>query len=120
MAKDNGYSARIIFITPPSIEELETRLKNSGIAEEDLEGILKTAQEDIEHSKSGEIYDAIITNDNLDETYKALEEFIYGTPGEAEAEAEAEAEDVNGNANGAAAVDDVAMEDAVNGEETPS
>ncbi|KAI1645373.1 THO complex subunit 1 transcription elongation factor-domain-containing protein [Daldinia loculata] len=120
MAKDNGYSARIIFITPPSIEELETRLKNSGIAEEDLESILKTAQEDIEHSKSGEIYDAIITNDNLDEAYKALEEFIYGTPGEAEAEAEAEAEDVNGNANGAAAVDDVAMEDAVNGEETPS
>ncbi|KAI1467087.1 THO complex subunit 1 transcription elongation factor-domain-containing protein [Daldinia caldariorum] len=118
MAKENGYSARIIFIAPPSIEELEARLKKAGVAEEDIQGMLKTAQEDIEHSKSGEIYDAIITNDNLEEAYKALEAFIY--------KSEAEAHGVNGNGNGnengdgneMPAADDVAMEDAANGQDT--
>ncbi|KAI8964094.1 THO complex subunit 1 transcription elongation factor-domain-containing protein [Daldinia sp. FL1419] len=111
MAKENGYSARFVFIAPPSIEELETRLKKAGVAEEDLQGILKAAQEDIEQSKSGDNYDTIITNDNLEEAYKALQSFIYKTSGEAD--------NINGEeiaASGPTA-DDVTMEDAAHGEE---
>ncbi|KAI2630831.1 THO complex subunit 1 transcription elongation factor-domain-containing protein [Hypoxylon sp. NC1633] len=115
MAKDNGYSARIIFISPPSLEELEVRLKKAGTADEQVQDALKAAQEDLEHSKLGELFDTVITNDDLEEAYKALETFIYGG-------AAGETNGVNGDSNGdgdgdaTATADDVAMEDAPNGD----
>ncbi|OTB20424.1 hypothetical protein K445DRAFT_312884 [Daldinia sp. EC12] len=131
MAKENGYSARTIFIAPPSIEELEARLKKAGVAEEEIQGILKTAQEDTEHAKSGEIYDTVITNDNLEDAYKTLESFIYKSEAEAEAGGINGTDDATGDATGdgnentndneaPAAAADVAMEDVANGEETSS
>ncbi|KAI0010273.1 THO complex subunit 1 transcription elongation factor-domain-containing protein [Xylariaceae sp. FL0662B] len=79
MAKDNGYSGRVIFISPPSIEELEARLKNAeGIAEEYIQGEVKAAQDDIEHLNTNGLYDTIITNGDLEDAYKDLEAFIYG------------------------------------------
>ncbi|KAI1085842.1 THO complex subunit 1 transcription elongation factor-domain-containing protein [Whalleya microplaca] len=103
MAKDNGYSARVIFISPPSIEELEARLKQvEGMTEERIEGIIKAAQDDIEHSRTSDSYDTIITNGDLEEAYKDLEVFIYG------------AVKTNGvNGNGATAEGDVAVGDAM-------
>ncbi|OTA66546.1 hypothetical protein K449DRAFT_390987 [Hypoxylon sp. EC38] len=107
MAKDNGYSARVIFISPLNIEGLEARLKTDGVSEEQVQSLLKIAEEDLEHSKSEGAYDAVITNDDLEETYKALESFIYGTTG-----------GTNGvNGDSTATTDDVAMKDATNGEE---
>ncbi|OTB06803.1 hypothetical protein M426DRAFT_318516 [Hypoxylon sp. CI-4A] len=109
-AKDNGYSARVIFISPPSIEELEARLKKDEVAEEDLQNALKAAQEEIEQSKSDGAYDAVITNGDLEEAYKALETFIYGA-----------AKETNGvNGNDPAPTDDVAMTDVANGTEAAS
>lgn len=106
MAKDNGYSARVVFVSPPSIEELEARLKKAGMTEEHIQSALKATQEDLEHSKSSGLYDVVIPNDDLEEAYKALETFIYGSAGE-----------TNGVNNGAAAGDDVAMEDVGNGDD---
>jgi THO complex subunit 1 len=81
MAKEYGFSARTIFISPPSLEELETRMrKKNGLSDEDIQRQLKDAQKDIDLSiTSGDLYDKIITNDNLEATYKMLEEFIYQT-----------------------------------------
>ncbi|KAI1393783.1 THO complex subunit 1 transcription elongation factor-domain-containing protein [Hypoxylon trugodes] len=108
MAKDNGYSARFIFISPPSIEELETRLRKvDGMTEEAIQNVLKTALEDIEHAKSSDFYDAVITNDELEEAYKAIETFVFGASGK-----------MNGvNGDTSATEGDVAMGDAANVEE---
>ncbi|KAI1104657.1 THO complex subunit 1 transcription elongation factor-domain-containing protein [Jackrogersella minutella] len=107
MAKDNGYSARIIFISPPSIEELETRLKKmDGISEETIQNTLKAAQEDMEQAKSEGFCDTVITNGELEEAYMALEASIYGV-----------SQETNGvNGDTTTTGEDVAMQDAANGE----
>ncbi|KAJ2994393.1 hypothetical protein NUW58_g1567 [Xylaria curta] len=80
-AKDNGFAARVVFIAPPSLEVLETRMrKEEGLSEEEIQRRLKTAQEEIDQSGSSDLYDKVITNDDLETAYKALEEFIYETP----------------------------------------
>lgn len=107
-AKDNLYSARIIFVSPSSDEELEDRLKKSGnYTEEAIPEVLKAAQEEVELSKSGDFYDATVLNDDQEIAYKALEDFIYG-PG-------TEANGVNGD-SATAEEEDIAMKDAANGE----
>ncbi|KAI0400393.1 THO complex subunit 1 transcription elongation factor-domain-containing protein [Xylaria palmicola] len=81
MAKDNGFSARVVFISPPSLEVLETRMRKDGsLSEDELQRRLKTAQEELDESDSSELYDKVIVNDDLETTYKALEEFIYEIP----------------------------------------
>ncbi|KAI1450673.1 THO complex subunit 1 transcription elongation factor-domain-containing protein [Annulohypoxylon stygium] len=108
MAKDNGYSARIIFVAPPSIEEFEARLRKSeDLSEESIQSILKAAQAEMEQAQSEGYCDTVITNGDLDEAYKALEEFLYGAP--------AETNGINGG-DAAEDGDDVAMQDAVTGE----
>ncbi|KAI0902123.1 THO complex subunit 1 transcription elongation factor-domain-containing protein [Annulohypoxylon nitens] len=108
MAKDNGYSARIIFVAPPSIEELEARLRKSeDLSDESIQSTLKAAQEEMEQAQSEGYCDIVITNGDVDEAYKALEEFLYGTP--------AETNGINGG-DAAGDGDDVAMQDAVTGE----
>lgn len=80
MAKDNGFSARVVFIAPPSLEVLETRMrKDEGLSEEEIQCKLKAAQEEIDQSSSGDLYDKVITNDDLETAYETLEEFIYET-----------------------------------------
>ncbi|KAI5928358.1 THO complex subunit 1 transcription elongation factor-domain-containing protein [Camillea tinctor] len=107
-AKESGYSARFVFISPPNIEDLEARLKKSeDLAEETIQNILNTAQEDIEHSKSDQFYDIVITNDNLEEAYKELEQFIYNST-----------QGTNGvNGHDAPVEEDVQMNDETNGGE---
>ncbi|KAI1194087.1 THO complex subunit 1 transcription elongation factor-domain-containing protein [Nemania serpens] len=81
MAKDNGFSARAIFIAPPTLEALEARIrKNEGLSEDEIQSKLEAAQEDIDQSSSGDFYDRVIINDDLETAYKALEEYIYEMP----------------------------------------
>lgn len=80
MAKDYGFPARVVFIAPPNLEELEARLqKTETLSEEEIQRQLKAAREEIDQSSSNELYDKVITNDDLEAAYTALEEFIYGT-----------------------------------------
>ncbi|KAI1743670.1 THO complex subunit 1 transcription elongation factor-domain-containing protein [Xylaria scruposa] len=107
MAKDNGFSARIVFISPPSLGALETRIrKDEGLSEEEVQRKLKAAQEEIDQSGSSDLYDKIIVNDDVEAAYKELEEFIYETS----------------NANGihkeeAADKEDTAMREETNGDD---
>ncbi|KAI0976209.1 THO complex subunit 1 transcription elongation factor-domain-containing protein [Xylaria arbuscula] len=104
-AKDNGFSAKVVFIAPPSIEVLEARVRKDGnLPEQEIQNRLATALDEITESESHELYDKVIVNDDLETAYKALEEFIYGTPPDA---------------NGVhVAGEDSAMENGTNGDET--
>lgn len=83
-AKDAEYSARYIFIEPPSIEVLESRLKDAGIPDDEVQGILMGAVKEIEQAKSGRLFDKIIVNDDLEAACGGLEAFIYGLEEEGE------------------------------------
>ncbi|KAI1180417.1 THO complex subunit 1 transcription elongation factor-domain-containing protein [Nemania sp. FL0916] len=104
MAKDNGFSARVVFIAPPKIEALEARIRtNRNLSEEEIQRELQAAQDEIKKSVSGDLYDKAIINDDLETAYRELEDFIYETT----------------SANGVhdeAADEDIAMEDETNGD----
>ncbi|KAH8674019.1 guanylate kinase [Xylariales sp. PMI_506] len=79
-SKDFEYPARVVFLSPPNIEELEARLKKSSRhSEESIKAVIETAAEEIEQAKTGEgFYDTVIINDDVETAYKLLEHFIYG------------------------------------------
>ncbi len=58
------------FITPPSLKELENRLKNRG--SDDIEIINKRLENAKEEIKAINEYDFVIVNDNLEEAKKAF------------------------------------------------
>jgi len=63
-----------IFIKPPSLKDLEARLKARGTDnKEDIEERLKVAKEEIRQSK---MYDYVVVNDKIDRAYQQLKEII--------------------------------------------
>ncbi|PBP20524.1 guanylate kinase [Diplocarpon rosae] len=76
--KDQEYNARFIYLTPPSILELEARLrKRDAISEDVIREGPKAAENQIEEFKSEGYHDKLIINDKLDEAYEALEKYIF-------------------------------------------
>jgi guanylate kinase len=72
--------ARYIFISPPepALETLEQRLRGRQTeTEESLQIRLNQAKAVLEFSKTPGVHDTIIVNDDLEATYKTLEDFIY-------------------------------------------
>lgn len=68
--KEKIPETRLVFITPPSMEELEARLRGRGTdAPEVIEQRLQNAQGEIDASKE---YDYIIVNDDLDKATAEL------------------------------------------------
>lgn len=66
-----------IFIEPPSLQELEKRLRlRSTEDEESLQKRLKAAAEEINYGKTPGNFDVIILNDNLDVAYDILKSFF--------------------------------------------
>ncbi|KAF5737700.1 putative guanylate kinase [Tripterygium wilfordii] len=73
----SSLDATFIFICPPSMEELEKRLRSRGTeAEEQVLKRLRNAEAEIEQGKSSCIFDHILYNDNLDECYKNLKKLL--------------------------------------------
>ena len=65
------------FIQPPSIEALESRLKNRATeTPESLAKRLASAQEAIDYAQKEGSYDIVILNDNVDLAYQKFEEFV--------------------------------------------
>ncbi|KAG4434647.1 hypothetical protein IFR05_009883 [Cadophora sp. M221] len=76
--KTSHLSARYIFIAPPSTEILESRLRNRGTEkEESIQKRLAQAKNELEYSQVEGVHDLIIVNDDLEEAYKKLEEFVF-------------------------------------------
>lgn len=64
-----------IFIMPPSMEELEQRLRSRGTEDEaDIQKRLEIAQDEISHSKD---YDYLVVNDNLDKASESVLDIIH-------------------------------------------
>ena len=69
-----GDNARSIFIQPPSIEELENRLrKRSTETEDKIQLRMSKAEEELAHANE---FDTVIINDNLEEAIDKVEKEI--------------------------------------------
>lgn len=64
----------LVFITPPTVEELIRRLRNRGTETEDV--ISKRLEKAAMEAEGIEAYDYILVNDNLDKTVKHLNYLI--------------------------------------------
>lgn len=78
--------------------------KIEGLSAEAIQRELKAAQEDIDQSSSGDFYDKVIINDDLETAYKALEELIYEMP------------TANGVHKDEVVDEDITMKDGANGD----
>ncbi|ODV87808.1 hypothetical protein CANARDRAFT_173707 [[Candida] arabinofermentans NRRL YB-2248] len=77
LIKKSDMNPRYLFIAPPSIEELRTRLEGRGTeTSESLEKRISAASAELEYAKNGG-HDKIIVNDDLEKAYKELKEFIF-------------------------------------------
>lgn len=66
-----------IFVEPPSLEELESRLRARNTESEDsLKQRLKVAEEELIFGKTPGNFHLIITNDNLDHAFEQLKIFL--------------------------------------------
>lgn len=66
--------ARLVFIEPPSFQELERRLRGRGTETEDvIEARMKTAKVELGHKKE---YDVQVVNDDLERAVSELSSFI--------------------------------------------
>lgn len=66
-------------MAPPQKAELEARLRKRGLdSEEKIQERLAIADKELEQSKVEGFHDKIIINDDLEKTYKELEEYIFG------------------------------------------
>ncbi|XP_023334034.1 guanylate kinase-like [Eurytemora carolleeae] len=75
--KKTDLNPKYIFIKPPSITELETRLKARGTETEvSLQRRLEAAKTDLEYAEKPGYFDLVITNDDLNAAYDSLEKYI--------------------------------------------
>jgi guanylate kinase len=73
--RERRPEAVMYFIAPPSLEELEKRLRRRGdTSEEDIEDRLEIARSEM--AEAPELFDHIIVNDNLDQAISELEGLI--------------------------------------------
>ncbi|KAK6210149.1 guanylate kinase [Colletotrichum tabaci] len=79
-ARELGYSARTILVLPPSLDILEERLRKAEKDDDAVQEALAQAAPYFEaDSKLKEEFDVILTNQELDATFKAFEGHVYGT-----------------------------------------
>lgn len=80
--KKSDLVARFVFVKPPSMEDLEKRLRGRGTEdEESLQKRLDQAKKELEFAETPGIHDEVIVNDDLDRAYGQLETYIMGIVG---------------------------------------
>lgn len=79
-----GKITRFLFLSPPSPEVLEQRLRGRGTdKEEAIQGRLEQAVKEMEYSKTPGVHDKIVINDDLERAWKEVEAWIFkGREGE--------------------------------------
>lgn len=74
--KKTQLNARFLFIAPPSMQELEARLRSRATdGEEAVLRRLEAAKGEMALAERGDVHDKIIVNDDLEKAYKEFEEF---------------------------------------------
>lgn len=75
--KRTDLNARFLFLAPPSLEELETRLRGRGTeTDESLRKRLEQARNELEFSRQPGSHDKIVVNNDMDTAYKDLRDWI--------------------------------------------
>lgn len=75
--KRSDLNAHYLFIAPPSMEELERRLRGRGTeTEEAVQKRLEQAKKEMEFSKVEGVHDKIIVNEDLEKAYQQLEGWV--------------------------------------------
>ncbi|XP_063616771.1 guanylate kinase isoform X2 [Cydia splendana] len=75
--KRSDLDPLLVFVMPPSINELERRLRGRNTeSDEALKLRLETARKEIEYGQEPGNFHIIIMNDNLNKAYSELREFI--------------------------------------------
>ena len=66
-----------IFVMPPSVQELEKRLRGRGTeTEEKIQKRLQNAQGEMAHSKTPGFWNKVLVNDDIDVAYKEFKEYV--------------------------------------------
>lgn len=75
--KKTDLNARFLFLAPPSLEELERRLRSRGTETEDsLNKRLIQAKNELEFAEKPGSHDKIVVNDDLETAYTELRDWI--------------------------------------------
>ena len=75
--RKTSFQSNYIFVSPPSLEILEQRLKGRGTeTEESLKKRLELAKVDMEYGKAEGNFDLLIVNDKIEDAYRELETFL--------------------------------------------
>lgn len=75
--KLTDLNARFMFLSPPSLEELEKRLRGRGTeTEESLSKRLTQAKNEMEFSTQPGAHDKIVVNDDLEKAYVELRDWV--------------------------------------------
>jgi guanylate kinase len=72
--RESGFPQLSAFLVPPSLEDLERRLRHRGTETEDV--IRRRLATAVEELKEKDHYDRVIVNDHIDAATKRLEEFL--------------------------------------------
>ena len=77
IVKKSSLDALFVFISPPSMEELEARLRGRGTEkEESIQKRLANAAGEMAKTKVEGFFHAVIVNDDLDRAYGELKKAI--------------------------------------------
>ena len=86
--------ARFLFVSPPSMEELEARLRGRGtetearavhspcshdavcVIQEKIQVRLENARKELEYTKREGFFDKVLVNDDLEKAYTELKAFV--------------------------------------------
>ena len=75
--KRTELNARFLFLSPPSLEVLEQRLRGRGTENEDgLRKRLDQAAKEMAFSYEDGVHDKIVINDDLEKAYEEVDEWI--------------------------------------------
>ncbi|KAG0640766.1 P-loop containing nucleoside triphosphate hydrolase protein [Tuber brumale] len=75
--KRTDLGAKFVFLKPPSLEVLKSRLEGRGTeTEESLRKRLERAKVELEFAEVPGVHDKVIVNENLDKAYEELEGYI--------------------------------------------
>lgn len=76
-AKDMYFEARYILVKPSSPETLQGRLEAAGTAEENVRAIMEKLPEQLDESKTVDVFGTSIINDDLDQAHEHLVEYLF-------------------------------------------
>lgn len=75
--KKTNLKPRFVFIKPPSVQELERRLRaRKTETDETVNKRLETAKQELEYAEREGSYDKVIVNDDINKAYAELEGYI--------------------------------------------